>query len=140
MIILLVNIILRYLPGFGGFRWYMESSQYLNVWAMLIAGISISLNRSHLNINVLEDNIEGRGKIIVKIIVAIFTILFYIGFAYGTYLLASRSKQVISTMPNFKMAYVYWLIPIISILSAISTGIGCISDFRNTYRLKGGIE
>ena len=31
MIILVVNIILRYTPGVGGVKWYMESTQYLNV-------------------------------------------------------------------------------------------------------------
>ncbi len=140
MVILFINIVLRYMPGFGGFRWYMESSQYLNVWAMFVVGISISLNWTHLNVNILEDNLKGRGKIIIKIVIALFTMLFYIGTAYGTYLLATKSRQVVSTMPYLKMAYIYWLIPVASILSAISTLIGCICEIRNIDLDKGGYE
>lgn len=131
MTILTVNIILRYLPGFGGFSWYMESSQYLNVWSMLIAGIAISVRTQHLKVNLAEDLAKGIGKKIVKILVAVFNVLFYIGMAYGAYLLATKAKQSISTMPQFKMAQVYWMIPVTAVLSAISVVIGLIVDLKD---------
>ena len=36
-LVIIANVILRGIPAVGGFRWYMEFSQYANVWAMLIA-------------------------------------------------------------------------------------------------------
>lgn len=131
MTILIVNIILRYTPGIGGFSWYMESSQYLNVWSMLIACIAISVRTEHLKGNLAEDMARGVGKKVVKIIVAIFNILFFIGMAYGTYLLATKARQTVSTMPMFKMAQVYWMLPITSVLSAISVAIGLAVDLND---------
>lgn len=131
MLILTINIILRYMPGIGGFTWYMESSQYLNVWSMLIAGIAISVKTQHLKVNLAEDLAKGVGKKVVKVIVAIFNVLFYVGMAYGAYLLATKAKQSISTMPQFKMAQVYWVIPITAVLSAVSVVIGLIVDLQN---------
>lgn len=140
MLILLVNIVLRYMPGVGGFKWYMESSQYLNVWAMFTIGISISLNMSHLNVNLLEDNVRGAGKKVVKILIAAFTILFYLGLMYGTIMLATKSRQVISTMPYFKMSHVFWFIPVAAVLSAISTAIGCYLELTDIEEAKGVVE
>lgn len=130
MVILVVNIILRYMPGIGGFSWYMESSQYLNVWSMLIAGTAIAVRTEHLKVNLAEDLARGVGKKVVKGIVALFNVLFYIGLAYGAYLLATKAKQSISTMPQFKMAQVYWMIPISSVLSAVSVVIGFCIDLQ----------
>lgn len=140
MIILVVNIILRYTPGIGGVKWYMESTQYLNVWSMFVVGISICVKNEHLNVNLLESMVKGIGKKIVKCIIAVFTILFYVGLAYATFLLASKSRQEISTMPMFKMSVVYWPIPVISILCAASTLIGLFVDLSDSKQTEGGLE
>ena len=42
MIVLFANVVLRQVPNVGGFKWYMEGSQYLNVWSMLIVGTIMS--------------------------------------------------------------------------------------------------
>lgn len=146
--ILFLNIVLRYTPGVGGVKWYMESTQYLNVWSMLIVGIAISVRNEHLGVNILNDHTHGIVNKIVKVICCIFIVLFYIGLAYGTFLLASKSKQDISTMPQFKMAYVYWVIPVVSVLSAISAIIGTwleITDSKDKegkddQSVKGGVQ
>lgn len=140
MIILVVNIVLRYTPGIGGVKWYMESTQYLNVWSMFVVGISISVKNEHLNVNLLESMVKGVGKKIIKCLVAFFTVLFYIGLAYGTYLLATRANQEISTMPIFKMSLVYWLIPITSVLCSASAVIGLIVDLTENKQLEGGAQ
>lgn len=134
MIILVANIILRYTPGVGGFKWYMEGSQYLNVWAMFIVGISISIKGEHLNVNVLLDLLKGKAKLVGYGVVCMFTTLFYIGLAYGTFQLASKSKQAVSTMPAIKMSTIYWMIPIVAILCAASVifeYVIRIQDFKN---------
>lgn len=131
MTILVVNIIMRYMPGMGGFSWYMESSQYLNVWSMLIAGVAITVRTEHLKVNLAEDLAKGSWKKIVKVLVAVFNVLFYMGMAYGACLLATKAKQSISTMPQFKMAHVYWMIPVTALLSAASVIIGLIVDLQN---------
>lgn len=138
MIILVVNIILRYTPGVGGIKWYMESTQYLNIWSMFVVGISICVRNEHLNVNLLESLVKGIGKKIVKCLVAFFSVLFYVGLAYGTYLLASKSRQEISTMPMFDMSVVYWLIPIVSILCAASTVLALVVDLSGKKQMEGG--
>lgn len=140
MIILVVNIILRYTPGVGGVKWYMESTQYLNVWSMFAVGISICVKNEHLNVNLLESLAKGVGKKVIRCLNAFFIVLFYIGLAYGTYLLATRANQEISTMPMFKMAHVYWFIPITSVLCATSTVIGLIIDLTENKQYEGGAK
>ena len=123
MIILLCNVILRYVPGIGGFKWYMESSQYLNVWAMLIIGIQICVTGGHLKVEI-ADSLFGKtatGKKVIKVIHSIFIILFYVSYSYSGYLLATKAKQAVSTMPKFKMGQVYWMIPIASIICILAT-------------------
>lgn len=122
MIILFCNVVLRYIPGIGGFKWYMESSQYLNVWAMLIIGIQISVRGTHLHVEVLDSMVQKHpvGKKLVKIITSLFIILFYVLGAYSGYELATRAKQVVSTMPQFTMGQVYFMIPITFILCALA--------------------
>ncbi|MFV0441472.1 MAG: TRAP transporter small permease [Lachnospirales bacterium] len=134
MIVLFANIILRYVPGVGGFKWYMEGSQYLNVWAMFVVGISISIKGEHLNVNVLLDALKGKAQLIAYGVVAFFTTLFYIGLTYGMVQLASKSKQFISTMQPLKMAHVYWVIPVLTTICAVGVVVEYIirvQDFKN---------
>ncbi|HHW31646.1 MAG TPA: TRAP transporter small permease [Clostridiaceae bacterium] len=135
VVILIYNVAARFLGG--GIRWYMEGSQYLNVWAMFIAGIGICVTTDHLRISLIEDLLKGKIKFANKIIVGIINFSFYCLLTYGTYLLASKSRQEISTMPPLKMSYVYWLMPVASALSAISVIIGLIVDLNNKDK-KGG--
>ena len=105
MVILFANVVLRLIPGIGGFKWYMESSQYLNVWSMLIACIGINAMGTNLRVEVV-DSILGKtplGKKIVVIIRDVFIILFYVMVTYGGYQLCTRAKQAVSTMPQFTM-------------------------------------
>ncbi|MBQ7778118.1 MAG: TRAP transporter small permease subunit [Oscillibacter sp.] len=126
MVILLANVILRFIPGIGGFSWYMESSQYLNVWSMLIAGIAISAERSHLKVAAVDDLTLKVNPTLHKIqqgIVAAGIIVFYLVMAYSGAVYASKSKQAISTMPSLKMGMVYWMFPVAGVLSAISAAV-----------------
>ena len=80
MIILFANVVLRLIPSVGGFKWYMESSQYLNVWSMLIACVGINAMGTNLRVEVV-DSIFGRtalGKKLVVLIRDVFIILFYV--------------------------------------------------------------
>lgn len=56
MVILFANVVLRLIPGIGGFKWYMESSQYLNVWSMLIACIGINAMGTNLRVEVVDPS------------------------------------------------------------------------------------
>ena len=128
MVILFANVVLRLIPGIGGFKWYMESSQYLNVWSMLIACIGINAMGTNLRVEVV-DSILGKtplGKKIVVIIRDVFIILFYVMVTYGGYQLCTRAKQAVSTMPQFTMGQVYTIFPIagvLCILSALYSGV-----------------
>jgi TRAP-type C4-dicarboxylate transport system permease small subunit len=138
MVILVYNVGARFIGG--GIKWYMEGAQYLNVWAMFIAGIGICASSDHLRISLIEDLLKGRVKTADKIIVAIVTFAFYVFLAYGTFLLASKSKQMISTMQPLKMAYVYWLMPVASALSALSVIIGLAAELMDKDKKGGNID
>ena len=122
MVILFANVVLRLIPGIGGFKWYMESSQYLNVWSMLIVCIGINAMGTNLRVEVV-DSILGKtplGKKIVVIIRDVFIILFYVMVTYGGYQLCTRAKQAVSTMPQFTMGQVYTIFPIAGVLCILS--------------------
>jgi TRAP-type C4-dicarboxylate transport system permease small subunit len=127
IIILSYNVFARFLGG--GIQWYMETSQYFNVWAMFIVGISLCMRGEHLRINALEEIFPGIFKKVLRLLVSAVTVAFYLMLAYGTFLLASRSKQVISTMTSLKMSYVYWPIPVLCLLSAFSVIVHTVLSF-----------
>lgn len=124
MVILLANVILRFVPGVGGFKWYMEGGQYLNVFSMLIAGIGITARRTHLHVELVDSLVEKKPglKKLHSAVVSLFMILFYVMVTYGGWQLATRAKQAVSTMPQFTMGQVYRIFPIagaITVLAAI---------------------
>ena len=138
MVILFANVVLRLIPGIGGFKWYMESSQYLNVWSMLIACIGINAMGSNLRVEVV-DSIFGKtafGKKMLAIIRNVFIALFYIMVTYGGFQLCTRAKQAVSTMPQFTMGQVYMIFPIAGALCALSAILNLIVEL--TEKPEGG--
>ena len=138
MVILFANVVLRLIPGIGGFKWYMESSQYLNVWSMLITCIGINAMGTNLRVEVV-DSILGKtplGKKIVVIIRDVFIILFYVMVTYGGYQLCTRAKQAVSTMPQFTMGQVYTIFPIAGVLCILSAVLNLIVEL--TAKPEGG--
>jgi len=132
MIILLANVILRYIPGIGGFKWYMESSQYLNVWSMFIIGIAITVRGDHLRVNLVEDLCAKNAVLhrIQKSVVSFLMVLFYAMLTYSSYLLSTKARQMISTMPRFKMAQVYMMIPIACGLCCLAALVDWLVDLK----------
>lgn len=138
MVILLANVILRLIPGIGGFKWYMEGGQYLNVFSMLIAGIGITAQRTHLHVE-LVDSIAAKNPKLKKIhaaIVSVFMILFYAMVTYGGWQLCTRAKQAVSTMPQFTMGQVYTIFPIAGALSVLAAVVDLI--VKLTEKEEGG--
>ena len=108
MVILFANVVLRLIPGIGGFKWYMESS----------------LGKTPL------------GKKIVVIIRDVFIILFYVMVTYGGYQLCTRAKQAVSTMPQFTMGQVYTIFPIAGVLCILSAVLNLVVEL--TTKPEGG--
>ena len=77
MIILFANVVLRLIPSVGGFKWYMENSQYLNVWSMLIACIGINAIGTNLHVEVVDSIFSktALGKKLVVLIRDVFSTL-----------------------------------------------------------------
>ena len=127
MVVLLANVILRYIPGVGGFSWYMEGSQYLNVWSMFIVGVGLTARGDHLRVNLIED-LCAKNKIshkVQKILVSLLMTAFYGLLTYAFILLTKKGLKVrISTMQQFFMGYVYILVPFATGMSAL----GCLLD------------
>lgn len=132
MVILFANVVLRLIPGIGGFKWYMESSQYLNVWSMLIVCIGINAMGTNLRVEVV-DSILGKTPLGKKIVVII---LFYVMVTYGGYQLCTRAKQAVSTMPQFTMGQVYTIFPIAGVLCILSAVLNLVVEL--TTKPEGG--
>lgn len=140
MIILFANVVLRQVPNVGGFKWYMEGGQYLNVWSMLIVGICITAKGTHLHVE-LVDAIVSKNPILKKlhkIITSVFIFLFYMMVTYSGYQLSSRAKQAVSTMPQFKMGQVYMIFVIAGAICALSALVDMIVAI--TEKEEGGAE
>lgn len=122
MVILFANVVLRLIPSVGGFKWYMEGSQYINVWSMLIAGICITAKGTHLHVELVDSMVAKVPalKKIHKVIVSAFIFLFYVMVTYSGYQLSTRAKQAVSTMPQFKMGQVYVIFVIAGAICALS--------------------
>lgn len=121
--VIIANVVLRAIPAVGGFRWYMEFSQYANVWAMLIAAAGIAVQGTNLRVEAVDTiaaKIPG-GKRIAKIIVDVALIVFYYMVFKGGKLYAAKAMVIkISTMPNFKMGQVYQIFPIAAVLCMVA--------------------
>ena len=120
--VIIANVILRAIPAVGGFRWYMEFSQYANVWAMLIGAAGIAVQGTNLRVEAV-DTLARRipyGDKIAKIIVDIALIAFYCVIIRSGSMLSAKAIQAVSTMPNFKMGQVYSIFPAAGVLCIIS--------------------
>ena len=138
MIILFANVVLRLIPNVGGFKWYMESSQYLNVWSMLIACIGINAMGTNLRVEVV-DSIFGKIALVKKLVVLIrdvFIILFYALVTYSGWQLCTRAKQAVSTMPQFTMGQVYTIFPIAGVICILGAVVNLIVEL--TEKSEGG--
>lgn len=121
-LVITANVILRLIPSMGGFSWYMEFSQYANVWAMMLGAAGIAVMGTNLRVEAV-DSVLGKtpaGKKLTKMIVDIAEIVFYALMTYSGYLLSTKAKQAVSTMPNFKMGQVYAIFPIAGVLCIIA--------------------
>ena len=121
--VIIANVVLRAVPAVGGFRWYMEFSQYANVWAMMIGAAGIAVQGTNLRVEAVDTvaaKIPG-GLKITKIIVDVALIVFYWMLYQGGKLYAAKAMLIkISTMPNFKMGQVHQIFPIASILCIVA--------------------
>ena len=53
--VLVANVVLRLIPSIGGFSWYMEFSQYANVWAMMIGAAGIAIMGTNLRVEIIDS-------------------------------------------------------------------------------------
>lgn len=121
-LVITINVILRLIPSVGGFSWYMEFSQYANVWAMLLGAAGIVVMGTNLRVEAVDAVLDKFpwGEKLGKIIVDVSEIIFYLSVTYSGYLLATKAKQKVSTMPQFTMGQVYWIFPVAGVLCVIA--------------------
>lgn len=138
MAILLANVILRYIPGIGGFKWYMEGGQYLNVFSMLLAGVGITARRTHLHVELVDTLVAKQPGLqkIHKTIVSLFIILFYVLMTYSGWMLCTKAKQAVSTMPQFTMGQVYTIFPIAGALCVLAAVVDLIVELTEKTEKK----
>lgn len=121
-IIIILNVILRLIPSIGGFSWYMEFSQYSNVWAMLLGASGIAVMGTNLRVEAV-DSVLGKfpwGYKLSRVIVDVAEIIFYLVVTYSGWLLSTKAKQKVSTMPQFTMGQVYVIFPIAGALCVLA--------------------
>jgi TRAP-type C4-dicarboxylate transport system permease small subunit len=107
----------------------MESAQYLNVWAMLLAGVGICAMGAHMRINALEEALKGRWRTINRVAVSAVTIAFTALRLWRV--LAGHQVPAEHFHHAFlKMALVYWMLPVCGVLSALSAGLDLLVRLR----------
>lgn len=113
-VVIMANVVLRLIPAVGGFSWYMEFSQYANVWAMLIGAAGIAVTCTNLRVEIIDSLVDRFpwGRKLSRVIVDVAVIAFYCILTYSGFILASKAKQAVSTMPSFTMGQVYVIFPI----------------------------
>lgn len=113
-VVIMANVILRLIPNIGGFSWYMEFSQYANVWAMLIGAAGIAVTCTNLRVEVIDSLLERFpwGHKATRVIIDVAVVLFYGVLTRSGFILATKAKQAVSTMPGFTMGQVYMIFPV----------------------------
>lgn len=121
-LIIILNVILRLIPAVGGFSWYMEFSQYANVWAMMVGASGIVVMGTNLRVEAV-DSVLGKqkwGYKLSRVIIDVAEIVFYLVVTYSGWLLSTKAKQKVSTMPQFTMGQVYVIFPIAGALCILA--------------------
>lgn len=121
-LIIVLNVILRLIPAVGGFSWYMEFSQYANVWAMMVGASGIVVMGTNLRVEAV-DSVLGKqkwGYKLSRVIIDVAEIVFYLVVTYSGWLLSTKAKQKVSTMPQFTMGQVYVIFPIAGALCILA--------------------
>lgn len=122
-VVIVANVVLRLIPAVGGFSWYMEFSQYANVWAELIGAAGIACAGTNLRVEVIDSLVKKwkYGYQLTRIIIDAAQLVFYAAMTYSGFLLATKAKQKVSTMPSFTMGQVYWIFPVAGVLCILAT-------------------
>lgn len=122
-VVIIANVVLRAIPAVGGFRWYMEFSQYANVWAMLIGAAGIAVQGTNLRVEAV-DAIAKKipcGEKIAKILIDVAMMVFYWMVYRSGKLYAAKAMAIkISTMPKYRMGQVYRIFPVAAVLCIIA--------------------
>jgi TRAP-type C4-dicarboxylate transport system permease small subunit len=100
----------------------MEFSQYSNVWAMMIGAAGVACAGTNLRVEIIDSILKKKkyGYRLTRVIVDVFELVFYILVTYSGFLLSTRAKQKVSTMPSFTMGQVYMIFPIAGVLCIIA--------------------
>lgn len=121
-VIIMANVILRLIPSVGGFSWYMEFSQYANVWGMMLGAVGIVVMGTNLRVEAV-DSVLSRfpwGYKASRVIIDVAQLVFYLVVTYSGFLLSTKAKQKVSTMPRFTMGQVYVIFPIAGALCIVA--------------------
>jgi TRAP-type C4-dicarboxylate transport system permease small subunit len=112
---------------FKALPWSEELSRYLLVWATFL-GSSMAYKRgSHISITFLSDLVPLRVRAVLKILVSILSIVFFLSISYYGYMMIKTLSFQISPGLSLRMQYVYLAIP----LSLIIMTIHALADIAN---------
>lgn len=140
-IVIIANVVLRAIPAVGGFRWYMEFSQYANVWAMLIGAAGIAVQGTNLRVEAVDTiakKIPGGEKISRILIDAAMMVFYWMVYRSGKLYAAKAMAIKISTMPKYRMGQVYKIFPAAAVLCIIAAIVHLIVTLTEKPEYKEG--
>lgn len=140
-IVIIANVVLRAIPAVGGFRWYMEFSQYANVWAMLIGAAGIAVQGTNLRVEAVDTiakKIPGGEKISRILIDAAMMVFYWMVYRSGRLYAAKAMAIKISTMPKYRMGQVYKIFPAAAVLCIIAAIVHLIVTLTEKPEYKEG--
>lgn len=95
--------------------WFQELTRYLFVWMVFIAIGAAVRHRSHIRITFLQTRLKKKGRYVVELIVYVVGALFgaiCLYYAIPMVQSFSSANMTASSMPWFKMSWLYAVMPV----------------------------
>jgi len=115
-LIVIANVFSRYVLNFS-LKWSAELARYCMVWAAFLGAVVLVHSGEHLAVDLLERGLSGISQKILKVIIILGSIIFFIiQTVYGIVLVHLTRGQVASSLRALPMNAVYAIIPISGLL------------------------
>jgi TRAP-type transport system small permease protein len=119
IVITFANVARRYF-GYGTFPWADETARRLLVWMTLLGAALAVAHASHLRIDTLVDNATGRRGTVLRAVVNLFSIAFFLLLIWGGGRFTLASADRVTPSMEISAAWTTSAVPIGGVLMLIS--------------------
>jgi TRAP-type C4-dicarboxylate transport system permease small subunit len=111
-IIVFANVVLRYCFS-ASLHWIDEAARYLFLWLIWVGADFAYRENRHLRIGMIADNMKGRPRFILEVIVQSFWFAFcvFLGYQGVRLVLKVAAQNQLSTAMQINMGWAYACVP-----------------------------